>query len=212
MNTRKSSHMGGIWERLIRTVRSVIFALLQELDTQLDDASLRTLDDRSRKYWRQITDAKLTPNHLLASKTSVVLSPPRNFQRPDLYSSKRWRRVQYFTNQFWFRWQRDYFTLQYKRKKWNTLQRNSQVGDMVILHNDDLSRNRWPLAKITKVLPSKDGPVRKVQLLIKRNGMRTMLERPINKLTSLVGNNDMTEMYPQRRSQTTTATRTIIIT
>ena len=156
--------------------------------------------------------APLTTNHLLASKTSVVLSPPRNFQRPDLYSSKRWRRVQYFTNQFWFRWQRDYFTLQYKRKKWNTLQRNSQVGDMVILHNDDLSRNRWPLAKITKVLPSKDGPVRKVQLLIKRNGMRTMLERPINKLTSLVGNNDMTEMYPQRRSQTTTATRTIIIT
>ena len=47
--------MGGIWERLIRTVRSVIFALLQELDTQLDDASLRTLDDRSRKYCQQQT-------------------------------------------------------------------------------------------------------------------------------------------------------------
>ena len=67
---------------------------------------------------------------------------------------------------------------------------------MLILHNDDLSRNRWPLAKITKVLPSKDGPVRKVQLLIKRNGKRTMLERPINKLTLLVENNDMSEMYP----------------
>lgn len=43
MNTPGASHMGGIWERLIRTVRSVLAALLQESSTQLDDESLRTL-------------------------------------------------------------------------------------------------------------------------------------------------------------------------
>ena len=138
----------------------------------------------------------LMPNHLLTSKTSLILSPPGNFQRPNLYSSKRWCRVQYLTNQFWFRWQWEYFTLQYKRKKWNTFQRNSQVGDVVILHDDDLSRNRWALAKITKVFPSKDGLVCKVQLLITRNGKRTTLERPINKLTLLVENNEDRDVSP----------------
>ena len=91
----------------------MLFALLQELDTHLDDASLRTLMTEVENIVNSRpltvdnlsdTDSPepLTPNHLLASKTSVVLSPPGNFQRPDLYSSKRWRRVQYFTNQFWF--------------------------------------------------------------------------------------------------------------
>ena len=36
----------------------------------------------------------LTPNHLLTMKSSVILSPPGNFQRADVYSWKRWRRVQ----------------------------------------------------------------------------------------------------------------------
>ena len=43
MNVPRASHMGGVWERLIRTVRSVLSALLREHGTQLDDESLRTL-------------------------------------------------------------------------------------------------------------------------------------------------------------------------
>ena len=35
--------MGGSWERLIRTVRSVLSVLLQEHGSQLDDEALRTL-------------------------------------------------------------------------------------------------------------------------------------------------------------------------
>ena len=35
--------MGGVWERQIRTVRSVLTGLLQNHASQLDDESLRTL-------------------------------------------------------------------------------------------------------------------------------------------------------------------------
>ena len=35
--------MGGVWERQIRTVRSVLTGLLQHHASQLDDESLRTL-------------------------------------------------------------------------------------------------------------------------------------------------------------------------
>jgi hypothetical protein len=38
-----ASHMGGVWERQIRTVRSVLSALLQSNGSQLDDELLRTL-------------------------------------------------------------------------------------------------------------------------------------------------------------------------
>ena len=42
-NTPHASHMGGIWERQIRTTRSVLSSLLLDHGTQLDDESLRTL-------------------------------------------------------------------------------------------------------------------------------------------------------------------------
>ena len=42
LNTPHASHMGGIWERQIRTTRSVL-SLLLEHGTQIDDEALRTL-------------------------------------------------------------------------------------------------------------------------------------------------------------------------
>jgi len=43
MSVPSASHMGGIWERLIRTVRSVLSGLLEDHAQQLDEESLRTL-------------------------------------------------------------------------------------------------------------------------------------------------------------------------
>ena len=42
----------------------------------------------------------LTPNHLLTMKSKVILPPPGIFQRADIYSRKRWRRVQYLIDEF----------------------------------------------------------------------------------------------------------------
>ena len=41
-NVPSASHMGGIWERQIRTVRSVLIALLEKNGKQLNDEALRT--------------------------------------------------------------------------------------------------------------------------------------------------------------------------
>ena len=41
-NVPSASHMGGIWERQIRTVRSILSSMLNQSGSQLDDESLRT--------------------------------------------------------------------------------------------------------------------------------------------------------------------------
>ena len=79
MNVPSASHMGGIWERQIRTVRSVLSAILEK------NGSLEPL----------------TPSHLLTLKSKVVLPLPGMFQSPDAYSRKWWRRVQHLANEFW---------------------------------------------------------------------------------------------------------------
>lgn len=42
MNPPASSHMGGVWERQIRTVRSVLTSILDQSARTLDSSSLRT--------------------------------------------------------------------------------------------------------------------------------------------------------------------------
>ena len=87
-NVPHASHMGGIWERQIRTTRSVLSSLLQEHGSQLDDEALRTLmtEAESIVNGRPLTvetlsdplsPEPLTPNHLLTLKTQIVLPPPR---------------------------------------------------------------------------------------------------------------------------------------
>ena len=98
----------------------------------------------------------------------------------------RWRRVQFLANQFWIRWRSEYTSQFQQRRKWNTPQRDSRVGDIVLLQDGDFPRNQWPLARVTKVFPSKDGRIRKVQLLLTREGRRKILERPIHKTILLL--------------------------
>ncbi|KAJ8386183.1 hypothetical protein AAFF_G00176070 [Aldrovandia affinis] len=105
-------HMGGVWERQIRTVRSVMSSVLTQATGRLDDTSLRTFFYEAMSIVNNrplttdtINDPKsvepLTPNHFLTMKTSVPLPPPGNFVEEDLYGRKRWRRVQYLTERFW---------------------------------------------------------------------------------------------------------------
>ena len=193
--------MGGVWERQIQTARSVLSSLLLDHSTQLDDEALRTLMTEAESIVNcrpltveNLTDPlasePLTPNHLLTLKTQVVLPPPGKFESPDLYSRKRWRRVQYLANQFWLRWQKEYCTLLQKRQKWPTSKRSIMIGDVVLACDSESPRNHWPLAVVTEVFPSQDNLVRKVQIMTAKDGEKKFFQRPIHKLVLLLPKED----------------------
>jgi len=112
-NPPTGSHMGGSWERLIRSVRKILTGLLQEHGSRLDVESFHTLlcEVEAIMNARPLTcvsgDADdlepLSPNHILTGRTRVTVPPPGNFLKNDLYLKRRWRRVQYLTNVFWKR-------------------------------------------------------------------------------------------------------------
>ena len=190
INVLHSSHMGGVWKRQIRTVRSVLSGLPQNHGKQLDDESLRTLVTEvetiinSRPLTADdLTDPDsldvLTPNHLLTMKSFVVLAPLRNFQRADIYSRKRWRRVQHLSEEFWQRWKKAYLQNLQVRRKWTAPHRNLEEGDIVILKDDNSPRNFLKLARVVATYSDEDGYVRKVMVEVaeqsrdangKRNG------------------------------------------
>ena len=106
MNAPDSSHTGGVWERQIRTVRSILNGILLLAPGRLNDSSLRTVfyevmsivNNRPLTV-SEIDDPKtfepLTPNHILTGKTSIPCPPLGEFVREDIFLRKRWRRVQY---------------------------------------------------------------------------------------------------------------------
>ena len=190
-----ASHMGGVWERQIRTVRSVLSSLLIEHAVRLNDESLRTLlveveaivNSRplSVETLSDDTMEPLCPNSLLTMKTKVVLPPPGVFQKTDVYCRRRWRAVvQYLANGFWARWRKEYLIGLQERQKWNKARPNLEVGDVVLLVDEDVKRNKWPMGRILEVFPSDDGLVRKVN--VKVSGSDVPLSRPVTKVVLLL--------------------------
>ena len=160
MNVPSASHMGGVWERQIRSVRNVLATLLQANGSQLNEEALSTFmcEAEAIVNSRPLTIDSLndptclnplTPNHLLTRKTKVLLPPPGVFQSPDMYCRKRRRRVQHLANEFWIRWKKEYLLNLQQRQKWSKPRRNMCVGDVVLIKDDeDLPRNQWQLSRV----------------------------------------------------------------
>ncbi|KAK3730096.1 hypothetical protein QZH41_003649 [Actinostola sp. cb2023] len=191
-NPPAASHMGGVWERQIQTTRKVLAGLLQEHGNRLDDESLRTLmceveaviNSRPLTFISNDIDdlEPLTPSHLLTTKSAVIVPPPGNFQKGDVYMKRRWRRVQYLTNLFWTRWKKEYLVTLQQRHKWQNPGRNLTVGDVVIIKDENASRNSWSMGVIVQVEPDAQGLVRSAVV----RTQKTELRRPANKLVVLL--------------------------
>ena len=195
-NPPHASHLGGVWERQIGTVRRVLDAMLLDIgSSQLDDELLTTLiaEASSIVNSRPITAISsdmdepipLTPSMLLTLKKRPVASPPGKFVTQDLYARRRWRRIQYLADQFWVRWKREYLQNLQRREKCLDVQRNLVVGDVVMMKNADASRNEWPMGIVAEAMKSDDGKVRKAKIEVIKEGKKTFL-RPISELILLL--------------------------
>ena len=116
--------MGGVWERLVRSVKKILSVLLSE--QVVGDESLLTVVAEAESILNSRpltpnpddpTDAEpLTPNHLLMLISNQAM-PPGSFSKQDQYSRRRWRQVQYLADVFWRRWLRGYLPTLQKRHK-----------------------------------------------------------------------------------------------
>ena len=201
--------MGGIWERYIRTAGTIFDALLKTHSCSLNDENFRALLAEaegiinSRPFTEEtLSDVNshipLLPSNLLTQKTNAILPPPGSFDRPDLYSRRRWRRIKHIAGGFWSRWRNEFLQILQIQQKCNTEKRNFEVGDMVLL-KEDLDRNKWPMARVVKIEPDSNGAARTVELrTVDSLNNQNLLRRPVNKITLLV-ENEMAR-FPTKRT------------
>ncbi|XP_062414254.1 uncharacterized protein LOC119220564 [Pungitius pungitius] len=188
-NTPAASHQGGIWERLIRSVKSVLTSVLRQ--QILDDEGLQTifceveaiLNDRPITRVSDDPDdlEALTPNHLLILKGKPIM-PPGLFDKADLYVRKRWKQIQYMAELFWKRWILEYLPMLQERQKWTKPRRSLIPGDIVLVADATAPRGSWMMGKVLDTRPDAKGLVRSVRLQTKTS----ILERPVTKLCLLL--------------------------
>jgi hypothetical protein len=142
----EAHHHGGAWERMIRSIRQVLFHLMSE-QTLTDEALLTFLTEAEKvlndhlivKASRDVDAfAALTPNHLILRHQCPSL-PPGDFDKRDVYNA-RWRQAHYLADVFWKRFTSEYLLLLRLRSKWDHPQRNLQVGDLDLVVDEHVKR------------------------------------------------------------------------
>ena len=187
-NPPAAPHMGGAWERLVRSVKEILHMIMQ--DRVLTDSQFITLltEVESILNNRPLTSASsdindleaLTPNHILLGLHQNWDSMLDTNER-DVLSRRKWRQVQGAAAEFWKRWHMEYLPLLTKRPCWKGTTPNYQSGELVMLKEDNVVKGKWKLARIVKTLPGKDDVVRTVEVQTKDG----KYVRPVSKLAKL---------------------------
>ncbi|XP_049885438.1 uncharacterized protein LOC126380224 [Pectinophora gossypiella] len=187
-NPPAAPHMGGCWERLVRSVKEALKVTLRErapreevLQTLLAEAEL-VVNSRPLAYVADDPDEPvvITPNHLLlgtaAGDTGLCAADPA-----DLNARAQWKRANVLADMFWRRWLRQYLPTLQRRQKWTLDSPPVRIGDVVVISDGNLPRNMWPKGIVKKVYPGSDGHIRVVDVRTSTG----VLRRPVVKIIVL---------------------------
>ncbi|KAL0829301.1 hypothetical protein ABMA28_004105 [Loxostege sticticalis] len=180
--------MGGAWERLVRSVKTALAAVLQERSPREEVLATLLAEVENTVNSRPLTHVStdpddpepLTPNHFLLHGPS---SEPAlgTFDDSDLIGRTHWRASQRLADLFWTRWLQEYLPELQHRREPHGRGPPLKLEDLVIIVDNSLPRNTWPRGVVTAVYPGPDGIVRTADVQT-RGGV---LRRPTKKLIVL---------------------------
>ncbi|XP_065083282.1 uncharacterized protein LOC135705462 [Ochlerotatus camptorhynchus] len=188
-NPPLAPHMGGPWERMVRSVK-VAMAAIADHPHHPSDEVLETvaLEGESIVNSRPLTyipldhadQEALTPNHFLLYGTQGINQPSRDLQHEYATLRDSWKLSQYLVDMFWSRWLHEYLPTLTRRTKWFQPVKPLTPGDLVVVV-DEGKRNGWLRGRILDVVTGKDGQVRRAVV----HTSRGMVSRPATKLALL---------------------------
>ncbi|XP_021180355.2 uncharacterized protein LOC110369531 [Fundulus heteroclitus] len=195
-NPPHSSHMGGVWERMIGLARRILDnMLLQAGRVRLTHEILTTFLAEvtaiinARPLLPVSSDPEhphiLSPAMLLTQKTQVVPPICDNVDPKEMLKS-HWKRVQFLADTFWSRWRKEYLSTLQTRQKWHCKKMDIKQGDVVLLKDRQTRRNEWPMGVIVKTFPSEDGIIRKAEVKVTSQGTVKCYFRPISEMVLLL--------------------------
>ena len=104
----------------------------------------------------------LTPVHFLIGRP--LCAYPETMITSDTSLHKCWTLCQSIIHHFWRQWSGEYFQQLQKAGKWHSIRPNLQVGDLVIITDDDAFTYHWMMGKVIRTFKGRDQLVRAVDV------------------------------------------------
>lgn len=189
-NPPSAPHFGGLWESGVKSMKTHLYRIMGKEVWTFEQLSTAIAQIEAVLNSRPITPLSsdptdfnaLTPGHFL------IGSPLTMIPEPDLTDVKfsrlsKWQQIQQMTQHFWRRWSSEYLTRLQHRPKWMDGEhpRQLEVGDMVLVKDENSPPAKWNLARVLAVHPGADSKVRVATI----KTATSELKRPIVKLCLL---------------------------
>ncbi|XP_070144637.1 uncharacterized protein [Drosophila kikkawai] len=181
-------HMGGLWEAGVKSFKTLFYkasatrkyafeelaTLLAKIEACLNSRPLSPMSEDPSDL------LALTPGHFLVGGPLLsTVEPEIKGEAKSILN--RWQHLKAQHQQFSVRWKEDYLKELHKRYKWQYPTRNLQIGDMVVVKEDNLPSDEWRLGRISSVFPGADDLIRVVQIRTARG----TIKRPVHKVILL---------------------------
>lgn len=151
-----------------------LYTVLCQIEAVLNSRPISALTDEFSDF------TVLTPGHFLMGSAPLSVPEPilLNINENRL---SRWQLMEKMHQDFWKSWSSEYLTSLQQRPRWQSIQDNLSVGQMVIIRQDNMPPTKWLLGRIEAIHPGEDGLVRVATV----RTQNSTLKRPIVKLCPL---------------------------
>ena len=171
-----SPHMGGLWEAAVKGMKAhlkrvmgVIRFTFEELTTIICRIEACMNSRPLLPITSHCPDGRsiLTSGHFLTNR-SPALYPEDPDPLTNLQMLQKWQLCEGVVQQFWTRWSKEYLNSLQARTKWQSSAPNLRIDDVVAIKPvGKFLPCHWPLGRVHRLLPGRDGRVRVVELQVK---------------------------------------------
>lgn len=170
-NPPASSHMGGLFESCIKSVKHLLKREIGETILSYEELStlLCTIEAilNSRPLVEMSEDPGdlevLTPGHFLIGEQLLAV-PEYNWSETNITRLSRFQKLQKLYQNVWARWHLEYLSTLQSRNKWYDKSVNLKENDLVLIKDENVQPLHWKLGRVLELYKGKDGIVRSVKL------------------------------------------------
>ncbi|XP_037959288.1 uncharacterized protein LOC119688691 [Teleopsis dalmanni] len=189
----RAPRFGGLWEASVKSAKYLLLRSISTASLTYEELETVVVEIEAILNSRPLTPMSndpndltaLTPGHLLIGEALTTHVDSRS--KPEKHTLvSRWNLVSQLKHNFWKRWSNEYLMELQQRNKWKTQSANIQLGDMVIIKEDNVPVMQWPLGRIVHVYKGTDGHIRVADVKTSAG----IFKRPIHRLAILPVNTD----------------------
>ena len=175
----RAPHFGGLWEAAVKSMKRHLRRTVGLQILSFEDLNTLVIQIEAILNSRPLSAMSNDPNDLQPVTPAHFLLGRAS--RDSISLGQRLKLLEASKRQFWKAWYRDYLVTLQIRKRWLQSGPNFNVGDLVLIAEDNLPPLRWKMARITQLYSGND-QVNRVAELKTTSGD---IIRPVVKLRKL---------------------------